>query len=749
MGWSSVLSSIWSRATRGPSRLTRSEYAEELHSINVRRVELRDRPDGELAGLAKQPDLPRAAAFALACEAARRTIGLDPFDVQVIGGLAMADGRIAEMQTGEGKTLAATLPVCAAALRGQPVHVLTANEYLARRDARWMGPVYRLLGLSVGAVYQAADLAGRRAAYACDVLYGSATEIGFDFLRDQLRREPEDVVQRPFGLALVDEVDSILIDEARIPLVIGGGEGIPVGMARRADAVARRLRRGVDYECVEGDLRVVLTEPGAVRAEAILDCGNLFDPANNGLLAAVSQALHAHTLLRRDVDYIVRDDLVGLIDETKGRLVPLRRWPEGLQAAVEAKEGLPVQHAGRILGAITLQSFVSLYPSVCGMTGTAATQAAELREIYGLEVVVVPTNRPVMRVDRPDVVWTTRAEKHAALAARIRESHEAGRPVLVGTASVAESETLSRTLEQASIPHQVLNARHEEAEAAIVRQAGRPGAVTISTNMAGRGTDILLGGDPPLERDRVVGLGGLLVIGTNRHESRRIDHQLRGRSGRQGDPGESEFHVSLEDDLFRRFGLKREADLDHAQRIIEGQHLDIRLNLQRYERIVELQRRIVHSHRRDVLVGVAESLLRREVPERHGELARELGEAALARLERDVTLAKIDVAWSQYLDEVGQTKEDVAWVSLAGVPLHEYQRGVARMFETFWERIDAEVLEAFASGTATAIAAAASGSGATWTYQTNDQAFPHAMARLAGTLRRLLRGRAGRSREAL
>jgi len=738
MSWSDV----WSRVTGRPRRLREGEHAEELAAINRRRLELRGLRDDELTSAAKSPGVVRAEAFALTCEAARRTLGLDVFEVQLLGGLVLAEGQIAEMQTGEGKTLAATLPVCWAALRGQPVHVLTANEYLARRDAQWMGPVYRRLGCSVGWVDQAASLDARKAAYACDVVYGSATEVGFDFLRDQQRRRPEALVQRPFGMALVDEVDSILIDEARIPLVIAGGEGAPAHLARRANTIAPRLVRGVDFECEGGERRVVLTEQGAAKAEALLGCGNLFEPANGGLLAALVQALHAHALLARDVDYIVRDGRVALVDETKGRVAELRRWPEGLQAAVEAREGLEVQHAGRILGSITLQSFIALYPRVCGMTGTAATQAAEFREIYGLEVVAVPTNRPLVRSDLPDVVWASREEKHAALLSRIREAHERGRPVLVGTASVAESEALGQKLAEAAIPHSVLNARNEEAEAAVIRQAGRIGAVTISTNMAGRGTDILLGGDPPREREQVVALGGLLVLGTNRHESRRIDHQLRGRAGRQGDPGESEFHVSLEDEIFRRFGLDREVDLDHAQRVIEGQHLEIRQNLLRYERILELQRRIVHAQRREVLLGGAESLVARQLPERWAELLGELGEDAAHGLERDVTLATMDAEWSQYLEEVGQTREDAAWVALAGVPLHEYQRNVARMFDSFWEHLDAEVLGVFSAGSAEAIAAKAAGTGATWTYQTNDQAFPDVMARMVERIRRLLRRRA-------
>jgi preprotein translocase subunit SecA len=729
---------VWSRITGAPRRVGSRDYREELQGINRRRAELRSETDNRLRALAAA-NVSRLEAFALTCEAARRTLGLDPFDVQVIGGLVMADGHIAEMQTGEGKTLAATLPACGAALGGRPVHVLTANEYLARRDARWMEPVYRLLGLSVGFIEGAADIHARKTAYACHVTYASATEVGFDFLRDQLRREPEDLVQRPFGLGIVDEVDSILIDEARIPLVIAGGRGVPARLTKQADLAARRLLPGLHYEEV-GGLRVVLTEAGAAQVEALLGCGNLFEAANALLLASVSQALHAHALLARDVDYIVQDGEVRLIDEQKGRVAPLRRWPEGLQAAVEAKEGVEVRHGGRILGSITLQSFVALYPEVCGMTGTAATQATELREAYGLEVVVVPPNRPVIREDLEDLVFATRGEKQAALVARIRHEHARQRPVLVGTASVAESEGLSRSLRAEGVHHQVLNARNEEAEAAIIAQAGRLGAVTISTNMAGRGTDILLGGDPPVKRDRVVALGGLLVLGTNRHESRRIDNQLRGRAGRQGDPGESQFLLSVEDDLFQRFGLDREADVDHAQRMIEGQHLDIRLNLQRYERIVELQRRIVHAHRRAALVGEGgDSLVAEAMPERYAELQREIGVDALRRLERDVTLTKIDEGWSQYLEEVGETREDAAWVSLSGVPLHEYQRNVARMFDRLWERIDAGVLEAFASGAASTIARSGAGTGATWTYQTNDQAFPDAMERLLTSVRRLLR----------
>jgi preprotein translocase subunit SecA len=604
-----------------------------------------------------------------------------------------------------------------------------------------MGPVYRVLGLSVGWVEQGLDLNARRQAYACDVTYGSATEVGFDHLRDQLRRQPEDLVQRPFGLAIVDEADSVLIDEARIPLVVAGGHDAPADLVRQADVVVRQLEAGTHYDPVEGGRRVVLTEEGASRVEDLLGCSNLFESEHAPMLAAVSQAIHAHALLARDVDYLVKDGRVELIDENKGRLAQGRRWPEGLQAAVEAREGVALRHAGRVLGSITVQSFVSLYPTLCGMTGTAERQAAELRELYDLDVVPVPTHRPVVRRDHPDLVLPSREEKEQRILAEIQAAHAVGRPVLVGSASVADSERLGRRLAEADIPHQILNARHEATEAAMVRQAGRPGAVTVSTNMAGRGTDILLGGNPPEERERVVERGGLLVIGTTRHESRRIDDQLRGRAGRQGDPGESRFILSLEDELLSRYGLGAETDLDHAQRIIEGQHLEVRLTLYQSERLVEKQRRIVHARRREVLLGKAESLVRRDLPEQHDELARELGDEELRRLERAVTLSTIDEAWSVYLEEVALVKEDVAWVSLSRVPLHEYQRTLDRMFGNLWDRIETKVIEAFAEGPPPALAPDGSGTGSTWTYQTSDEAFPDAMARVAASLRRLLRGR--------
>src|SRR5882762_5555461 len=509
-----------------------------------------------------------------------RVLGLNMFDVQLRGALALAAGRIAEMQTGEGKTLAAVPAIAWYALRGTGVHVMTVNDYLARRDAKWMGGIYEFLGLTVGCVQQGMSVPERRRAYACDITYATANEIGFDYLRDQLALLPENQVHRPFSAAVIDEADSILIDEARIPLVIAGGKSDEEPLADRVDRLTRHFRRFSHFNVDEYGRNIALTDAGIQRVEDVFACGNLFAEENLNLLTAVQDSLHAHALLRRDVDYLVKNGAVESVDEFKGRIAQDRRWPAGLHTAIEAKEGLVQKTQGKVLGSITLQNLIALYPQVCGMTGTAATQAEEFHTIYGLDVEVIPTNRPIMRVDDPDVLFRTRREKELALIEEIAGAREIGRPVLVGTASVQESERLSAAL--AGIPHQVLNARNEEEEARIIARAGEQCAVTISTNMAGRGVDIQLG-------DGVAELGGLYVIGTNRHESRRVDNQLRGRAGRQGDPGASRFFVSLEDDLLVRYAAdnpRYAQDSESIQRIVEGQNLQIRRFLHKYESVV-------------------------------------------------------------------------------------------------------------------------------------------------------------------
>ncbi len=691
-----------------------------------------------------------AEAFALVREAAVRRLGQRPFDVQMLAGIALHQGAVVEMQTGEGKTLAAVAPAFLAALSGRGVHVLTVNDYLARRDAAWMGPVYELLGLQVGCIQGRTLGAERRSAYNCDVTYLTARESGFDYLRDRLCLEPDRLVHRPFHLAIVDEADSILVDEARVPLVIAGDVLDHGADLERIAAAVRELRAGRDYDTDEYRRNVNLTAAGSERLEAGLGCGNLFAPEALHLLADIRNALHAEVLLARDVDYIVRRGRVEHVDELTGRVVEKRQWPDGLQAALEAKEGVRQRPEGRILGSVTLQHFVRAYPRLCGMTATARPAAKELEEFYGLGVTVVPTHRPCVRVDHPDVVFTHREAKTRALVAEIAAVHETGRPVLVGTASVAESEALAASLGRIGVACRVLNARHDEEEAAIVADAGAPGAVTISTNMAGRGTDIRLGGRDEAERDRVVALGGLYVIGANRHESRRIDDQLRGRAGRQGDPGSSRFFVSLEDDLLERFRLRdlvpaakwparQDGSIDdpvlaraiaRAQRIVDGQNLDTRRTLWRYAHVVELQRRYVQDWRQEILTGEAQpDVLAAARPERWRRLTGTVGEAVLRGVERHLALVTIDRAWSEHLAEMGHVRGGIHLVTLAGQdPYEQFHARAREAFERLLPRVDEEIATTFDTLDVTERgvdwkAAGMLGPSSTWTYLVTDTPF--------------------------
>ena len=636
---------------------------------------------------------------------ASRVLGFGLFDVQLHAALALADGRIVEMQTGEGKTVAAVPAIAWFARAGQGVHVLTANDYLARRDARWMGGIYEQLGLSVGVIQQHMSTAERRAAYACDVTYGTANEVGFDYLRDQLALSPEEQVLRPFAVAVCDEVDSALIDEARIPLVIAGGASNTSDLAAKADRAVRRLQpwdRSID----EAGRNVALTPSGLAAIERSLDC-DLYAVDAAPMMAAVHEALHAHTLLHRDIDYVVHSGQVLSVDEFKGRIVHERRWPGGLQTALEWKEGVPNKVQGRVLGSITVENLVALYPTVCGMSGTAATQARDFREMYDLDVEVVPTHRPLIRIDHPDTLFDTRAAKELAVLDEIRAMHASGRPVLVGTTSVLESESISRQLH--GITHAVLNARNEEAEAAIIARAGERNAVTISTNMAGRGVDIRLG-------PGVAALGGLHVIGTSRYESRRIDHQLRGRAGRQGDPGSSRFFVSREDPLMVKFGSDC-ASPDQAQRIAEGQNLGVRLLLRKYETIVEAQRLQLSARRARVLTG---------------------DEPIAAELERQVMLETIDDLWADYLTAVSDLRADAVWISLgAANPFSKYIVQIHAMFKEFERTIDTEypvrLEHARLNG------GGPRQRGATWTYLTTDEPFGHLTERIIRGLKRMIK----------
>ena len=662
--------------------------------INQRRSEFRKLNDDELKATGRRAT-EVLDVLAVTAVVAARVLGLEMFDVQLQGALAMTDGKIAEMQTGEGKTLAAVPAIVWYAKAGQGVHVMTVNDYLARRDAKWMGGIYDFLGLSVGYVQQGMSMEERQRAYACDVTYATQNEIGFDHLRDGLAMYPREQVHRAFAVAVIDEVDSILIDEARIPLVIAGGKMDQEPLAYRVDRITRHFQRYHHFTLDEYGRNVALTDAGIRAVEASFGCGNLFAEENLPLLTAVQDSIHAHALLRRDVDYLVKDGTIESVDEFKGRIAQNRRWPAGLHTAIEAKEGVALKAQGRILGSITLENLIGLYPKVCGMTGTAATQAEEFRTVYGLDVEVIPTNRPVIRVDSPDELFDTRREKDAAVIEEIQRVHATGQPVLAGTRSVEESERLSRRLH--GIAHQVLNARHEEQEAVMIARAGERDAVTISTNMAGRGTDIKLG-------PGVAELGGLYVIGTNRHESRRIDNQLRGRAGRQGDPGSSRFFVSAEDDLFIKYGadLERlEHDPESIQRLVEGQNLDIRQFLRKYESVIEGQRQIIGRRRQDILSGVTKSS---------------------SELERLVSLATIDDLWSEYLAAITDLREGVPWLSYGGrQPLYEYLTSVDSMFRELEARIDQEIPKRLAE--AEEQGAGPSERGATWTYLTTDQPF--------------------------
>ncbi len=556
-------------------------------------------------------------AFAVAREAAVRTVGMRPFDVQVIGGLVLHEGKIAEMKTGEGKTLAATMPLYLNALSGRGAHVVTVNDYLAKRDAEWMGPIYKFLGLTVGVIVHGLDDSERRESYNSDITYGTNNEFGFDYLRDNMKFALEDYVQRELNFAIVDEVDSILIDEARTPLIISGPSEESTDKYYKINQIIPSLRKDQDYTIDEKSRTVVLTEEGVFKTERLLRVPNLYDPKNIETLHHVNQALKAHTLFKRDVDYLVKEGQVIIVDEFTGRVMPGRRYSDGLHQALEAKEKVKIERENQTLATITFQNYFRMYKKLAGMTGTADTEAAEFKEIYNLEVLVVPTNMPMIRVDNPDVIYKTEMEKFRAAISEIKELNKKGRPVLVGTISIEKSEHMSQLLTRQGIKHHVLNAKNHEKEAEIIAQAGQHGAVTISTNMAGRGTDIKLG-------PGVAELGGLHVLGTERHESRRIDNQLRGRSGRQGDMGSSRFYLSLDDDLLRIFGAERissimdkigmEEDqpiehrmisraIENAQKRVEGQNFDIRKHLLEFDNVMNKQRQVIYEQRRNVLGG--------------------------------------------------------------------------------------------------------------------------------------------------
>jgi len=643
----------------------RERFAAVRERVQSDIVELPDERRQRAEKVQAALDKELSEVFALVRETSRRTLGMRHFDVQIIGGIVLHQGRIVEMKTGEGKTLMATMPVVLNALAGRGVHVVTVNDYLAQRDADWMGRIYSFLGLTVGCIQNQMNDVERQKAYGSDITYGTNNEFGFDYLRDNMKFELERRVQREHGFAIVDEVDSILVDEARTPLIISGPSEMSVDLYYKVDTIIPRFERGEEIEDKHGNKDVTgdyivdekaqtatLTDQGMAKAEKILNVVNLYDPSNIDTLHAVNQALRAHALFERDTEYIVKDGEVIIVDEFTGRLMPGRRWSDGLHQAVEAKERVKIQSENQTLATITLQNYFRMYDKLAGMTGTAETEEEEFQKIYGLDVCVIPTNADMVRADHADVVYKTEKEKFRAVIEEIIDSHQRGQPVLVGTVSIEKSERLAKLLQRRKVPHVVLNAKYHQREADIVAQAGRFGAVTIATNMAGRGTDIVLGGNPEglarteadpdtdpdaydavmakytklcaEEKKKVLEAGGLGIIGTERHESRRIDNQLRGRSGRQGDPGASRFFLSLEDDLMRifasdwvrkmmdRLGMEEDIpiesrmvskSIERAQTQVEGRNFEIRKHLLEYDDVMNKQREAVYRLRKQILEG--------------------------------------------------------------------------------------------------------------------------------------------------
>ena len=735
-----------------------SWYESTVALITRAGSELKNRPDAvlrEQADMLKKKvqkgtalDAIVVDAFALAREAASRVLDMRPYDVQLMAGLGLHKGKLIEMYTGEGKTLAAVLPAFLHALTGLGVHILTFNDYLARRDAEWMGPLYAYLGIRVDAVQEGMAVDRRKKAYQADVTYITAKEAGFDYLRMHLARTVEDRVHRPFNFAIVDEADSILIDEARVPLVIAGNREKSNANPYRIAEVVRALTAGKDWEVDEFKRNVQLTGAGVDRVEAAFVCGKLHAQKNYLLLTEVNQALHAQVLLHRGVDYIVRDDRIEIVDVFTGRIVDDRRWPDGLQEALEAKEGLPIQPGGKILGSIALQNFLRLYPHLSGMTATATSAAREIADFYGLRVLPIPQNKQSIREDLPLLVFTHLEAKYQALTHAIKSAHKKGRPALVGTNSVNESEYLASRIRREDIPCQILNAKNDEEEARVIALAGMPGAVTISTNMAGRGTDIKLGGKDERHRERVVAVGGLLVLGTNLNESRRIDNQLKGRAGRQGDPGSTQFFVSIEDHLMQTFGIKELIperffpehqkqpitnpvilkEVERIQRIVEGQNYEIRKTMWKYAQLIEKQRQRLITWRDAIVLKQADlTVFESRLNARFNAICQAYGAETAYEAERVVTLHVIDKVWADHLAHIAHIRDGIHLLGIGGLnPLFEFQKQAATAFLTLFETIEEQTGELLASisidekGVDTE-AAGLQGPSSTWTYLVNDK----------------------------
>lgn len=689
-------------------------------------------------------------AFALVKEAIYRVMKIKAFDVQIIAGIELHRGNLIEMQTGEGKTLAAVFPAYLNALTGKGVHILTFNDYLARRDASWMGPIFKLLGITVGFIQEGMIKDERKKAYLCDITYVTAKEAGFDYLRDSLCYDVNDLVHRSFNFAIVDEADSIMIDEARIPLVLAAIDEEDTCLFNNLVCIIKQLHKKTDYSIDESSRNIYLTDKGIRHIEVLLNCKNLYDEENFKLLTEIQNALHAEFLLKRDVDYIIKDGKVKLIDEFTGRIAENRHWPDRLQAAVEAKEGIIADSKGRIMSSITIQSYIGLYVKLSGMSGTALTSSDEFLKFYDLETKVIPLNHPCIRIDYPDIVFTNKEAKYEALLKIIHNINATGRPILIGTCSIAESEIITSRLEKSGICCQILNAKNDEYEAKIIENAGSLYAITISTNMAGRGTDIKLGGANGKDKEQVIALGGLYVIGTNRHESIRVDNQLRGRAGRQGDPGSSCFFISLEDDILVKYGIEKIVPkkyfnanqsvlinnprmlkaISQAQRIIEGQNFEIRKTLWKYSKIIEVQRAHIFTNRKSILFGnIEDSILGKIDQNLYTMIETIIGKENLKDLEKSLILYFTDRCWADYLDQIAYLREGIHLVYIGGQnPLETYLSNVVQLFEILKKNIESSIYEAFnnikisENGIDIGIKDI-KGPSATWTYLINDNPF--------------------------
>ncbi|MCO6475109.1 MAG: DEAD/DEAH box helicase [Phaeodactylibacter sp.] len=737
------------RSVQEPIEFNLSLYKETLQQILQRHEELKNKPDQALQDLSRglagkiaggtAPEELLPSAYALVKETCIRRLGLKAYDVQLLAAIALHHNRLVEMQTGEGKTLAAVFPAFLNALSGKGVHILTFNDYLTRRDATWMGSVYQFLGLSVGHIQEGMAPEAKRQAYRCNITYATAKEVGFDYLRSFIAYDEQELVLRPFHYAIIDEADALLIDEARNPLVLAGDIILTDIDFHHIARLADKLKQGQDFDINNYSRNIFLTEAGIEKTEQALHIDNLLADEHYQQLAAISLALHARTLLHKDIDYVIRDGQVKLVDEFTGRIVEDRKWRSGLQTAVEAKEGLDIRSEGHILNAISLQHFITRYPRRAGMTATAQPAANEFMDNYGLGVVVIPPNKPCRRVDHPDEVFINQEAKIKAIVAEVQRAHSAGQPVLIGTRTVRESESLAGIIRENGTPCQVLNAKNDELEAAIIARAGLPGAVTISTNMAGRGTDIILGGPDGKERKAAIRAGGLYVIGANRHESLRVDRQLRGRAGRQGDIGQSRFFISLEDELMVKYKLqdvlpkrfRREAGgrrlgqvnwvdwsirlikgapsqpdqlnqpsqltnqarigdsrihlyIQHIQEVIEDQTSEMRRTLMLYSDLVEKQRQLIQGERQRIL----------KAPEcLEEQLGIDLEGVNIGKLQA-MALFQYDRLWAEHLEYLQQVRDSIHLVRFGGQkPLFEFQRLADSRFQALCKEIDETIEE--------------------------------------------------------